>query len=442
MSRDLDAIVIGSSIRGLVSAYLLDRLGHRTLVLERGSQPGGADGSFRTPGGALFDTGFHVLDHMRSPLTTRLFTHVLDGEVNRMELRRGIVLRGQLLPYAPLPGEMPGELRELLAGEELVDEVGDEEPTRERLAASYGRGYADLVLDEVLPSFPAEHRHREFGVEESRLLTNVYPWFFPRAEQAAASRDESRAFHDRLRGGVTQEILYPKRGGFGGFAAGFIEKLAQGGTEVRTGVGEIRVELEPDSQRVAAVQAGGERLRAERYFWAQGWPALCDLLDLPCQDVATDRVALGSFRLDRAPVSEFQEILVGDPRFLINRVAFPDQLRGTEENLMQVEFAYPARAEGLELEADGWRERWLEAARAIGIVDDSHRVEEFDLKSIQLHFNAFGAEGEPLRDADPSLVDPAGNLHPIAPSMANLNLNRYVPRAVRQVAEILSAAGT
>jgi len=438
MTEDVDAVVIGSNIRGLLAAYALSHLGYRAIVLERSDRLGGADGSFVTLGGTLFDHGFHVLDHMRSAVTTRLFTHVLDGQVNRMALRRGIVLRGHLMPYAPLPSEMPPELRDLLPGDDLIDDIGDELPTRERLSDCYGPGFADLVFEEVLPSFPSEHRHHAFGVDEARLLANVYPWFFPRATQAVASNDESRAFHDRLRAGITQEIVYPARGGFGGFAAGFIDKLDRDRIDVRTGVGDIQLEVRPGTHRVEWVEAGG-RLRADHHFWGQGWAPLCGLLELPCQDVATDRVVLGSFRLDRPAHAAYHEILVGDPRFRINRVHFPDELRGTDEALMQIEFAFPAMADGWTLDADDWRDRWFEDARAIGLLDEAHRVEEFDFRALKMHFNAFGAEGEPLRDADPSLLDRSSNLHPIAPSMANLNLNRYVPRALRDVSDVLTA---
>jgi hypothetical protein len=56
-----------------------------------------------------------------------------------------------------------------------------------------------------------------------------------------------------------------------------------------------------------------------------------------------------------------------------------------------------------------------------------------------MHFNAYGMEGVPLRDADPSLVQPDSNLHPVAPSMANWNLNTHVPRTVEQVTRVVCA---
>ena len=65
-------------------------------------------------------------------------------------------------------------------------------------------------------------------------------------------------------------------------------------------------------------------------------------------------------------------------------------------------------------------------------------IVEFDFKSFPLHFNAFGAEGEPLRDADPTLVSSESNIRPVVPSMANLNLNGYVPRVVDYVTSVLA----
>lgn len=437
--EELDAVVVGATMRGLVTAYLLSSLGCRAVLVERSASVGGADGSFVTGAGTRFDHGLHVLDAMRSPLTTRLFTHVVDGAVNRVVLRRAIVLRGHVMPYAPRPAEMPAELHTMLPGDELVDDVGDGPPTRERLARCYGPDFADLVLDEVLPSYPAEHRHRAFGVDESLLLANVYPWFFPRAERPVASPDESRAFHDRLRRGIPQEILYPQRGGFGGFAEGFLAKLDEKRVEVVTGAGDLEVEVQPGTHTVESVSAAGRRFTAPHYFWAGPWPALCNILDLPCRDVATDRVVLGSFRLDRPARTDHHEILVGDPRFHVNRVHFPAGFRGSDEALVQVEFAFPAREDGWTLDATAWRERWLDDLGRLGLLDERHRVEDFDFRSFAMHFNGYGAEGEPLVDADPSLLRPDTNVRPVAPSMVNLNLNRYVPGVVRDVTSVLGA---
>jgi glycine/D-amino acid oxidase-like deaminating enzyme len=436
----VDAVVIGANIRGLVTTYLLSSLGYRAVLLERGRAVGGVDGSFVTPGGTRFERGMHVLDDGRSPAATRLFTRVVDREVHRITLRRAIVLRNRIMPYDPKPSEMPPELRELLSSDELVDDIGSELPTRERLASCYGEGFADLVFDEILPSYPTEDRHREFGVDAALLLTNVYPWFFPHAERREIAGDESRLFHDRLRAGVAQQILYPREGGFGGFAEGFRRKLDPERIEVLLDAGDVRVELEPGTHRVSRVEAKDRLFRAEHYFWAASWPALCKLLSLPCQEVATDRVILGSFRLSRAVETPYHEILVGDPSLRINRLYFPARFRDSDEPLMQIEYAFP-KADDRPLEPNWWLDAWLSDLRRLGLVDDRHQVEEYDFKTFCMHFNSFGMEGEPLRDAEASLLRDDSNIRPVVPSMANLNLNIHVPRTIRYVTSVLTGAG-
>ncbi len=433
----LDAVVIGANIRGLVTAHLLSSLGYRAALVERGPRLGGADGTFVTPGGARFEYGLHVLDENRSEAATRLFRLAVDDRVHRVQLKRGIVLRGHAMPYAPQPSGMPDELRRMLPGEDLVDDLGDELPTRVNLSRWYGRAFTDLVFDEVLPSYPSEHRHRQFGVDESRLLANIYPWFFPRARRRSRSGDESRAFHDLLRAGVPQHILYPREGGFSGFAEGLLRKLDPARIEVLMGADDLRIELKPGTHTVDAVHAKGRALRARHVFWAGPWEPLCRILGIPCQNVATDRVMLGSFVFDRPATSPWNELLVGDPSFSMARVYFPGLWRESADPLMQVEFAVPKAGDWPEDPAH-WRAKWLDDARRLGLIGAAHRLVEFDFKSIDMHFNGFGMEGEALRDADPSAIQPGSNLHPVVPSMANLNLNRYVPRAIAQVSAVLA----
>jgi hypothetical protein len=434
----LDAVVIGANIRGLVTAYVLDRLGCSAAVLERSSELGGADGSFRTAGGTWFDYGLHVVDFMRSELVTKLFTLATGGRVHRTTLRRGIVLRKHILPYAAERAALPDEIGRLLAPEPLIDDIGGGPPDRSALARAYGSAFTDVIFGEVLPSFRSEHRHVRFGVDPSRLLTNIYPWFFPRAKRRAVAGDPSRAFHDRLREGLPQDVLYPAAGRFAAFAEGFARNLDSSRVELVLGAGDLDIDVRPGTHTIESITAGGRRFVARRYFWAGPWPPLCRLLDLPCQDAATDRVHLGSFRFDRPVEARYHELLVGDPALTIDRVHFPGAFRRTEDPLVQIEFAVPLHDGAWPVDADAWRSAWLRDLVRLGIIGEDHRAVEFDHRSFRMHFNSFGAEGEPLRDADPSLLSPDSNVHPVAPSMANVNLNRYVPEVVASTVSILS----
>ncbi len=104
---------------------------------------------------------------------------------------------------------------------------------------------------------------------------------------------------------------------------------------------------------------------------------------------------------------------------------------------MQVEYVVP-RADKPPLESDHWRDTWLEDTRRIGILDDAHQVEVFDFKTRPIHFNSFGMEGHPLKDADIAQLNGDSNIYPLQPSMANLNLNSYVPKTVDYVTSVLS----
>jgi hypothetical protein len=432
-----DAVVIGANTRGLVATYVLSHMGYRTLLIDKAPRVGGADGSFQTQSGTVFDYGMHVLDFMRSEVTTKLFLHVIRGEVSILPLKRGIVMRKSLMPYAPTPEEMPEEIRNMLPDGPLVDKLGDQQPTRKALAKFYGGRFADLILDEVLPSFPAECRHREFGVDEGKLLANIYPWFFPRALRVSNVGDESRQFHDLLRAGIEQRIMYPRVGGFGGFANAFLESFEPDLVEVVTAARDMLLNVDPGTQRIEDVEFGGRRAHGDRYFWAASWPALCETIDVPCQAAGTDRVVIGSFKFNRAPDCDFHELLIGDPELKMNRVYFPGSFREPSEPILQVEYAFPV-AEDPGLDPDQWRELWLGQLEILGIIGDAHRVEESDFKSVQMHFNGFGMEGEALHDADPSVLRRESNIYALAPSMANLNVNRYVPRVIKQVTAVLA----
>jgi hypothetical protein len=131
---------------------------------------------------------------------------------------------------------------------------------------------------------------------------------------------------------------------------------------------------------------------------------------------------------------------VGDPRHPINRLHFPARFRESDEPLLQIEFAVP-QAENWPTDADHWRDVWTTSLQRLGVLDPDHVIEEFDVRSFRMHFNGYGAEGKPLRDADPGMIRRDSNVHAVVPSMANLNLNRYVPRAVRDVTAVLAGGG-
>jgi hypothetical protein len=288
----------------------------------------------------------------------------------------------------------------------------------------------------VLPSFRCELRHRELGVDEALLTANIYPWFFPRATRRRIDAGESRSFHDHLRRGEEQYLLYPKEGGFAGFANGFLSKLSSN-VEILTNPDDLRFEVDQATQSIRWIEAGGRKLTSRHIFWSGRWSWLCEVLDLPTQNLATDNVLLGSFRFDSAAESEFNEILVADPTFEIDRISFPGKFAGTDAPVLQVEFAFPVADASTPLDADYWRERWVADLRRLGLLTESHRVSDFDFKKVRMHYNSFGAEGQARIEPDPSMLHPSTNIRPVAPTNQNRNLNGSVPLYIDHVARVL-----
>ncbi|MDX1390677.1 MAG: hypothetical protein R3344_15920, partial [Acidobacteriota bacterium] len=134
----------------------------------------------------------------------------------------------------------------------------------------------------------------------------------------------------------------------------------------------------------------------------------------------------------------FNEVLVADPAFQIDRISFPGKFAGTGAPTLQVEFAFPAADRASPLESGHWRTVWLENLGRLGLLEDTHRVETFDFKSFRMHYNSFGAEGEPRREPDPAVIHPASNIRPVAPTMQNRNLNGSVPLYLEYVTRVLA----
>ncbi len=249
--------------------------------------------------------------------------------------------------------------------------------------------------------------------------------------------DESRAFHDRLRRGQEQYVLYPKEGGFAGFAKAFCTMLGPN-VELITEIPDLHFELEPSSQRVSWIQAKGRKFESPRIFWCSAWPALCQLLNLPVQDLVTDNMLLGSFRFSEPALTDYNEILVGDTSFHIDRISFPGKFNQSDAPLLQIEFAFPVADTSLPLEPSHWRGTWVSELERMGLLGERHSLEYFDFRNFQMHYNSFGAEGKACIDADASLLKPDSNVYPVAPTMQNRNINSSVPLYLQNVLEVLT----
>jgi hypothetical protein len=156
------------------------------------------------------------------------------------------------------------------------------------------------------------------------------------------------------------------------------------------------------------------------------------------QNLATDNLLLGSFRFNQPAISKYNEILIGDPSFHIDRISFPGKFAQTNAPQLQVEFAFPVADQSLPLEPQHWQQTWISDLRRLGLLGDGHRLETYDFRYFRMHYNSFGAEGEECREAAPSLLMPSSNIWPVAPTVQHRNINNRVPLYLQQINRVLT----
>lgn len=435
-----DAVVIGGNSAALSIAYLLGSYGYRTTLVERAPFLGGNDASWKNENGRVFDYGVHALDHGRSEFVTKLFEHAIDGRFRRHPKVRLLLLRGHLIPYNVGPEQWPEDLRALLKSGSIVDDLKGAKPTRAALGRIYGPGFADFIYDEVLASYPAEHAQIDYGVDESELLVNIYPWFFPKVERLTneVGSDAHQRYQDRVRREGGEHVIYPEEGGFGAFMEGLADKARGLGVEIELGASDLEIDYDPESMSIRSVLANGRRLTSRRMYWCGPPKVLMQMLGEPAFDATPEQFALGSFQFERPLDCDAIEILGGDPRHLMKRVSFPGRLQGGANDLLQIEYHFPKGDARFGQDKNWWYETWLDSLREIGIAQPDNEVVSLDLKLFPIHYNAYGIEGRPSPELELPELPPDTNLKPVASTYRRVNLNTRLPHYLEFLARDLA----
>jgi hypothetical protein len=320
---------------------------------------------------------------------------------------------------------------------ELVDLLGKNPPTRANLAPYYGSEFVDLIFDEALPSYPSDHRHVELGVPEHEVMSVLYPWFFPRARRERLDVNQSRAYQDRIRAEAKEYLLYPDEGGFGTFAEGFRARIEAMGVDVLTDVADLAFDVDLERRHVRSVTAHGRRLAAPRLYWCAPPGPLMSLLEMDVPDLKPDRFMLGSFQLARPITCDYNELIFGDPSHRINRISFPGKLALGDDDLVQIEFAFPEASGAYSHDTAFWCQTWRESLERLGIASKDNETVDVDVKSFRIMYNCYGVEGKPVPDLDVGEIPAGSNLRPVLPTVRNVNINTRVPQYLKFLAEDL-----
>ncbi len=360
-NKEYDVVIVGGGLSGLCAAYTLSNYGVKSCLVEKSEHLGGGNQSFQDEGGNLFDMGYHALDDMRSPLTSRLFSHVLKQEVHRVPLQRGIVLDQHLLPYnAPL-SQWPNDLADKIR---LSDSHSlGEHLSVDAIASAYGPDYAAYARDCILASYPSELASQALGRPLEQSLGLVYPWFFPKMDSLEPRSDtEWNAYHDRMRQ-QQQHILYPKQGGFNAFIDALAAAVDNNYCDIYTNCGDVQFDFGAHTQ-CKGVRTPTENFTARHYFWCAPFFPLAKSFGMDLPKGKGQTLALGSFAFEAEVSDLYHEILVGSLDYPANRISFPGRIRQEKNNLIQVEYLFPADQSFDEADCVA---RWLACFEELGL---------------------------------------------------------------------------
>lgn len=171
-----DFLIIGAGLVGSITARTLAKQGYSGFLLERSVDPGGVNGSFQDKRGNWFDHGRHIIDYDRSEYTRDFVLEVLKNKVHRFELKRKLVVRGEIIDDAVELEKWPEKLaRQIKINQSIPVKVGSK---RKEFAEAYGQWFADLVFDEMLQAYPVLKWQLQRGIPEENLMRWIFPWFF------------------------------------------------------------------------------------------------------------------------------------------------------------------------------------------------------------------------------------------------------------------------
>jgi len=440
-------LIIGAGLVGSITAWILAQHGKTGVLLERNPDPGGVNGSFIDPDGNWFDHGRHVINADRSDFTTKFFRQVLgkDG-VREFDLRRGIIVRGYLIPYAESPEHWPGEIKNQLKinpGSQGVH-LGS---TRNEFAQAYGSWFAELVFDEMMRAYPVLMWKREHGISEEKLLDWLFPWFFPRTNleqhpetvnELGVYSDESRLYHyeSRHMDPPAEPVLYPARkGGYAAWIHAMLDSAAAS-IKIHTGLSDLQAVIDPQSLEVHSVTAGGQKYTADNVFWCAPLPVLCKTVGWPLPKGEPQWELIGSFTFNEPVNSEYHEILFADPAHKIRRISFPGLFTDSNQ-LKTLQVEYTTLGEELHRDAEEWRKDWLNSLQQLGIIRQGAKTKYYDFKKVSRGIVSIEDLGGFLARCEQRIKEANSNL--VAPHMAVASDNnaRLVPKVCKCIEQYL-----
>jgi protoporphyrinogen oxidase len=257
-----DVLVLGAGPAGVGAAYRAARAGHRVVVLERGSAPGGMAGSFEV-GGQRVDHGSHRLHPTTDPAVLAELQELLEGDLQLRPRNGRIRLAGRWIAFPLRPADL---LRRLPRGFALA-------AARDAALAPLRRPRADTFAEVVRAGlgpalaerFYFPYARKLWGLEPDRIAGE-------QARRRIAASSPAKLLRRVLGGSETKGVFWYPRRGYGQISEALAAAAEAAGAELRYGAAAEAVELGEDGVRVRL--AGGEELEAGRLWTTVPLPVL------------------------------------------------------------------------------------------------------------------------------------------------------------------------
>ncbi|MDQ3538581.1 MAG: FAD-dependent oxidoreductase [Actinomycetota bacterium] len=244
---DADVVVLGAGPAGLGAAWRAARAGHRVVVLERSSVPGGAAGSF-VVGGQRVDHGSHRLHPSTDPAILKDLRVLLGGELQTRRRNGRIRLEGRWIGFPLRAGDLLRRLPASFAVAAARDAAIA--PLRRARDDSFSEVLRAGLGPTICDRFYLPYARKIWGVPPEQLSGEQARRRVSAGSPAKLLRRIVEAARSR-----GQTFYYPA-GGFGRIAERLAAAAAEAGAELRYGDAVQGLSLHADQVRVTTADGG------------------------------------------------------------------------------------------------------------------------------------------------------------------------------------------
>ena len=329
MPPPADLVILGAGPAGVGAAYRTARAGHRVVVLERASGPGGAAASFELDG-IRVDHGSHRLHPAIEPRILDDLRGLLGQELQRRPRNGRIYLEGRWIRFPLRPADLARRLPPSFAAGAAADAVTAwaRRPRADTFAETLRAGLGPTMCERFY--FP--YARKLWGLDPGELAGE-------QARRRVTAGSPARLLAKLARGATGRGgswFWYP-RTGFGTITERLAAAAGQAGAELRYRTAAERVELGPERARVTL--AGGETLEARRVWSTLPLPTLARMAAPAPPPAVLEAAGQLAFRamvlvylvLDGGRYSPYDAHYLPDPGTPVTRVSEPANYRDGDD---------------------------------------------------------------------------------------------------------------